>query len=70
LGFRDVWTWLHHIPVAPDDPREYLATIVLGSHLERLPPDDRDAFVDEVLAHLPDPPAIDYVRLNILARLD
>ena len=33
---------------------------------ERLPPEDRDAFVDEVVARLPGT-TIDYVRLNILA---
>jgi trans-aconitate 2-methyltransferase len=67
-GFTDVWTWLHEIPVTPDDPREYLATIVLGSHLERLPRGDRDGFVDAVLANLDAPVTIGYVRLNMLAR--
>ena len=42
-------------PVQPEDPREYFKTIVLGSHLERLPDDERDAFVDGVLAQLGDP---------------
>jgi len=51
----------------PGDPfRSYLRTVVLGAHLERLPPEDRDAFVDEVVARLPGT-TIDYVRLNILA---
>jgi hypothetical protein len=40
---------------------------VLGSHLERLAPADRDAFVDAVDSELAGAP-IDYVRLNILAR--
>jgi trans-aconitate 2-methyltransferase len=68
LGFVDVWTWPQPFPVRPPDPREYLATVVLGSHLERLPEDDRDGFVDAVLAALPEPVEIDYVRLNALAR--
>jgi trans-aconitate 2-methyltransferase len=68
LGFVDVWTWPHHVPVRPEDPREYLATVVLGSHLERLPEADRDGFLDAVLAALPAPVEIDYLRLNALAR--
>ena len=40
---------------------------MLGSHLERLPEERRDAFVDAVLAAMPEP-AIEYVRLNITAR--
>ena len=67
LGWVDVWTWSYHVRVEPDDPREYLGTVALGSHTERLAQDLRDAFVDAVLAEL-DAPIVDYVRLNILAR--
>ncbi len=67
LGWVDVWTWSFPVPVAPEDPHEYFATVMLGSHLERLDPGDRDAFVDAVLAEL-DAPVVEYVRLNILAR--
>ena len=67
LGYTDVWTWSFPVLVAPEDPREYFGTVMLGSHLERLEPGDRDAFVDAVLAEL-DEPVIEYVRLNILAR--
>jgi hypothetical protein len=55
------------VRVAPDDPREYLGTVALGSHLERLEPALRGPFVDAVIAEL-DEPVADYVRLNILAR--
>jgi trans-aconitate 2-methyltransferase len=68
LGFIDVWTWLQRVPVHPEDPREYLATVVLGSHLERLPEADRDAFIEAVLGELEEPVEIGYVRLNVLAR--
>jgi trans-aconitate 2-methyltransferase len=67
LGWVDVWTWSYGVRVEPEDPREYLATVVLGTHLDRLDPGLRDAFVDAVLAEL-DEPAVEYVRLNILAR--
>jgi len=67
IGFADVRTWPQDVRVEPENPREYLATVVLGSHLERVPPERRDAFGDAVLARLPEP-AIDYVRLNLAAR--
>jgi trans-aconitate 2-methyltransferase len=71
-GFVDVETWLNPEPTAlePGTPLEtYLATVVLGAHLERLPEADRAAFVHEVAIRLPRP-EIDYVRLNILATRD
>jgi trans-aconitate 2-methyltransferase len=68
LGWVDVWTWPQAWPVRPEDPAEYLATVVLGSHLERLPGADRDAFVEAVLHQLSEPLEIAYVRLNVLAR--
>jgi trans-aconitate 2-methyltransferase len=69
-GFSEIETWLHDelTPLEPGAPlREYLRTVVLGAHLERLGSDaERDEFVDAVAAALPEP-VIDYVRLNILA---
>jgi trans-aconitate 2-methyltransferase len=67
LGWVDVWTWSQHVRVEPEDPHEYLGTVALGEHLERLPDAQRDAFVDAVLGEL-DAPVVDYVRLNLLAR--
>jgi trans-aconitate 2-methyltransferase len=67
IGFTAVRTWPQTVRVEPEDPREYLATVMLGSHLERVPPERRDGFVDAVLAALPEP-AIEYVRLNLLAQ--
>jgi trans-aconitate 2-methyltransferase len=67
LGWVDVWTWPQHVLVDPDDPHEYLGTVALGSHLERLEQGLRDSFVDDVIAEL-DEPVVHYVRLNILAR--
>ena len=64
-GFTDPNCWLADRPVTPDDPREYLRTINLGAHLERLPADLHDAYLDAVLARLGERPTIDYVRLNI-----
>ena len=66
-GFTDVWCWPQTVRVVPDDLTEYLATVVLGSHLERLPAADRDDFAYAVRTELADD-GIDYVRLNVLAR--
>ena len=70
-GFVDVRTWLHEEPTRfePGEPFEtFLRTVILGGHLERLPTAGHDAFVHEVASRLPEP-VVDYVRLNIVARL-
>jgi trans-aconitate 2-methyltransferase len=69
-GFEDIEAWLQPEPTRFErgEPFEtYLRTVVLGSHVARLPPSERDAFVSEVAGRLGDP-VIDYVRLNISAR--
>jgi trans-aconitate 2-methyltransferase len=68
IGFTGVRAWATDWPVDVDEPRTYFATVMLGSHLERLPEDQRDAYVDAVLAELPHPIRVDYVRLNVTAR--
>src|SRR3954467_14530108 len=64
-GFTDARCWLTPRPVTPDDPRDYLRTIVLGAHLDRLPGELHDAFLEAVLERLGERPTLDYVRLNI-----
>jgi trans-aconitate 2-methyltransferase len=69
-GFVDIETWLQPEPTRFErgEPFEtYLRTVVLGSHVARLPAGERDAFVAEVAGRLGEP-LIDYVRLNIVAR--
>ncbi|HTJ74149.1 MAG TPA: methyltransferase domain-containing protein [Acidimicrobiales bacterium] len=68
-GFVDVDVWLHDEPTRfePGEPLEtFLATVVLRSHLDRLPAAEQAGFVRAVAARLPDA-TIDYVRLNITA---
>ena len=68
-GFTAVEAWLHEepTPLEPGEPlREFLRTVVLGAHLDRLEPVRREAFVEAVAAGLSEP-LIDFVRLNILA---
>lgn len=70
-GYVDIECWLTDEPTrleAGEPLRTYLRTVVLGAHLARLPVDEHDAFVDAVAARL-DQPVLDYVRLNITARL-
>jgi trans-aconitate 2-methyltransferase len=68
LGWVDVWTWPHVELVRPEDPHAFVRTVILGEHLARLPEDEHDGFVDDVLAELSKPVEIRYVRLNMLAR--
>jgi trans-aconitate 2-methyltransferase len=65
-GFVDVEAWLERYPVVPDDPGDYLRTVCLGYHLEQLPEELRDGYVDAVLER--SDAELDYVRLNIAAR--
>jgi trans-aconitate 2-methyltransferase len=69
-GYVDIDCWLTDEPTRfePGEPFEtYLRTVVLGAHVERLPPSERDAFVHAVAEGVGEP-VIDYVRLNIVAR--
>jgi len=64
-GFSDAECWLQPAPKQPEEPREFLSTIVLGPHYQHLPVELREQFVDDVLGALGEPVVVDYVRLNI-----
>jgi trans-aconitate 2-methyltransferase len=64
-GFDDPECWLQPAPTQPEHPREFLSTIVLGPHVQHLPPQLREQFMDEIMATLGEPVVVDYVRLNI-----
>jgi trans-aconitate 2-methyltransferase len=64
-GFREARCWLVPVTVEPPEPREFLRTVNLGTHLMRLPEDLREPFVEAVYERLVEPYTIDYVRLNI-----
>jgi trans-aconitate 2-methyltransferase len=69
-GYIDIECWLSDEPTRfePGEPFEtFLRTVVLGPHVDRLPEEDRDAFVRAVADSIGEP-VIDYVRLNITAR--
>jgi trans-aconitate 2-methyltransferase len=65
-GFAEARCWRQVIPIHPEDPNAYFRTLVLGAHLDRLPPERHDEFVEAVLAAMPST-SVDYVRLNIEA---
>jgi trans-aconitate 2-methyltransferase len=67
-GFEDITAGLHQVDVAMDPPDRYLATVIAGSHLDRLPEDLRQPFLDTTLARLPGPPyTAHYIRLTVSA---
>jgi trans-aconitate 2-methyltransferase len=67
-GFVDVRAWLGEWPMTPREPRDYIRTVCLGHHLQKLPEELRGPYVDAVADRIGDPMEIDYVRLNISAR--
>jgi trans-aconitate 2-methyltransferase len=73
-GFEEVETWLHDEVAAFDSVDElarFLGAVVLGGHLERLPEEERGPFAAAVAAKITavdGTPALNYVRLNIMAR--
>jgi len=67
-GFEQIDCGLEEQPIVPPEPREFLRSVCLGAHLERLPADRRDQLVAAVSERLGPAPVLDYVRLNISAR--
>jgi trans-aconitate 2-methyltransferase len=67
-GFTDVRAWLEPKTVRPEWPMGYLRSVCLGYHVERLPEDLRDAYVEAVEGRLGDEVELDYIRLNMEAR--
>lgn len=65
-GFVDVRAWLQPKPTVPGDPHGFLRTVLLNYHVDRLPGELRDPFVNDVLAST-ESVEVDYVRLNIEA---
>jgi trans-aconitate 2-methyltransferase len=67
-GFAAVECWLEPKSVTPADPRAFVHTVCLVRHLDPLPCELREAFVDRVLARAGTPLVLEYVRLNMTAR--
>jgi trans-aconitate 2-methyltransferase len=67
-GFDEVRCWLEEKLVRPEQPRDFATASGLAAHLERLPEEKREPFVDAVMELLEEPVSFRYVRLNIDAR--
>jgi trans-aconitate 2-methyltransferase len=67
-GFERVRTTLEPWPVRPPEPVAYVRSVCLGHHIEQLPEDLRDDFVQRVARRAGGADMeLDYVRLNIAA---
>ena len=64
-GFTGVQTWLQPKRVEP--ARAFVKTVCLVRHLDPLPVERREAFVDRVIERCGDPVVLEYVRLNMTA---
>ncbi len=64
-GLADVQCWLEPKSVTPSDPRAFVRTVCLVRHLDPLPAELREPFVEEVLRRAGEPLVLQYVRLNM-----
>lgn len=64
-GFSDARAWLVTRPAPYDELRPWLRVNALTAHLERLPEELREPFVEAVAGRLGAEPAVSYVRLNV-----
>jgi trans-aconitate 2-methyltransferase len=69
-GFAEARCWLQPKPVTPPDPLAFTSTVTLGPLLAQLPEELRRPFAEAILEQSPKPLTLDYVRLNIEARLE
>jgi trans-aconitate 2-methyltransferase len=65
-GFTGVETWLEPAPATPADPITFMRTVCLGPHLQQLPEQLRERYVEDVLDR--SGPELDYVRLDMQAK--
>lgn len=67
-GFEIERLWLEDKIVRPPAPRAFVGSVGLTYHLDRLPLELHDTFIDAALGAMPRPLVLHYVRLNISAR--
>lgn len=68
-GFAETRCWLEPKPVTPADPLAFTSTVTLGPLLAQLPEDKRRPFAEAIIEASVQPLTLDYVRLNIEARV-
>jgi trans-aconitate 2-methyltransferase len=64
-GFARARCWLQPWDVVPPELAEFLRTVCLGPHIDRLPEELREPFIADILALEDEPLVLGYVRLNI-----
>jgi trans-aconitate 2-methyltransferase len=67
-GFEIERLSLDEFDEQPPDPHAFMKASGLNTHLQRLPEELRDEFVDALRDSLPSPVTLHYVRLNVSAR--
>lgn len=63
-GFVDVRCWLQPFPVTPEQPEEFLRTVIAAPLLEHLPDAEHEQFLADCVAAFEGDFELDYVRLN------
>lgn len=66
-GFSKVACWLESKSVTLEDSRAFVETVCLVRHLDLVPEELREEFIDRVLERAGEPVVLDYVRLNMTA---
>ena len=64
-GFDEVGCWLQPWEVVPDDPEEFMRTLILKPQMEHLPRQLREPYLRDVATIAGEPLRLRYVRLNI-----
>jgi trans-aconitate 2-methyltransferase len=67
-GFDVGRVWIYNERYEPHNPRAFIATVGLSKHIDRLPDELHDEFIDAVLGSMARPLVLEYVRLNISVR--
>lgn len=66
-GFEQARAWLQPWEVVPEDPREFMRTLILKPQIDTLPAELHEPFLEAVLKATGEPLTLRYVRLNISA---
>ncbi len=66
-GFTEVSCWLEPKSVTLQHGRPFVETVCLVRHLDLVPEELREEFIDKVLERAGEPVVLDYVRLNMAA---
>ncbi len=68
-GFAEARCWLQPKPVTPADPLAFISTVTLGPLLAQLPAELERPLAEAVIEQSSRPLTLDYVRLNMEARV-